>query len=240
MFKKMISLLLVSVLVLCGFSNVSEASRKQKVVYYVPHQDDELLGMGVSIINHVKSGHDVHLVLMTNGTNSNVRKKMHMSPRQFQQARNKEFTMSARMLGVKRSNLHFENLQDGSVTKEQMKNVIMKYENRYPNAKHKAHSYYDKHNDHRSAGQALNELFNEGKINDARFYVNYGRYDTKGITEKLATKSVGQLRMSAGAYNIKSSKGGFYGIGYISAGSEMFKNVVNNPINIYHLPNYTE
>lgn len=43
------------------------------VLYFVPHQDDDVLVMGVSIAQHVAAGHDVKVILCTDGQSSSVR-----------------------------------------------------------------------------------------------------------------------------------------------------------------------
>lgn len=215
----------------------AEAAEPPETIYYIPHQDDELLSMGVSITNHLAIGSEVHLVLYTNGTGSYLRTQMGMSAEAFQTARNKEFIISALSLGVDPNNIHFENYQDGAVTVEQTRKMILKYEAAYPGARHKAYSYHDKHNDHAAGGKALNELYNEGKVKDARFYINYGRYDTPGIVEGSTAGGAEKVKMAAAAYNINNAAAGLYGIGYRSAGEEMFINATTNIINRYHKPN---
>ncbi|MGA8941982.1 MAG: PIG-L family deacetylase [Thermoactinomyces sp.] len=48
-------------------------SDQPTVVYLVPHADDELLSMGVDIVNHLRLRYDVHLVLMSPGGHSRAR-----------------------------------------------------------------------------------------------------------------------------------------------------------------------
>ena len=48
-------------------------SSQPTVVYLVPHADDELLSMGVDIVNHIRLRYDVHLVLMSPGGHSRAR-----------------------------------------------------------------------------------------------------------------------------------------------------------------------
>ncbi|MDQ0857818.1 PIG-L deacetylase family protein [Bacillus sp. V2I10] len=243
--KKTAVLLTVFIFCILGFTenDVKAADLKENkvVIYYVPHQDDELLSMGVGILNDVERGYEVHLVLYTDGLASNVQHTLNLTPEQFGKARDKEFIRSALALRVKPNNLHFLNLQDRKVTKEDMREVIQKFEKKYPGAKHRAYSYYDKHNDHNVAGEALNALYNEGEINeDVKFYINYGRYDTKGIEEPYnERKYKKRLKMGIRAYNINMPKFGFYGIGRKSAG-DLFVNLEKNPKSLYHLPNYKE
>lgn len=212
--------------------------KKPVAVFYIPHQDDELLSFGVAILNHVERGADVKLVLYTDGEGSGLVNKMGITKAEFGAARDKEFRLSTRFLRVKPSNITYLNLPDGTVTKAQMEKIILKYEKMYPGARHKAYSYYDQHNDHKVAGQALNDLYNQGKVSDARFYINYGRYDTPGKPEIRNPKKYSRnIKMAASAYKKNNPKWGSYAIGYRSAGKHLFDNVVNNPQSYYHLPN---
>lgn len=213
-------------------------SKKPVAVFYIPHQDDELLSFGVAILNHVEKGFDVKLVLYTDGEGSGLVGKMPLTKKQFGAARDKEFSLSTNFLRVNQRNITYLNMPDGKVTKGMMKNVIQRYEKMYPGARHKAYSYYDQHNDHKVAGQALNELYNAGKVSDARFYINYGRYNTPGQPEvKNPGKYLHRLRLAASAYNKNKPAWGYYGIGYKSAGKFLFDNVLKRPQSYYHLPN---
>jgi N-acetylmuramoyl-L-alanine amidase len=43
------------------------------IIYFVPHQDDEILSLGIDIRNELSRGRNVQLVLMTDGENSGAR-----------------------------------------------------------------------------------------------------------------------------------------------------------------------
>ena len=91
------------------------------IIYFAPHQDDELLSMGVDICNSLKKGKSVHVVLCTDGSGSSVKRKLNdgkscnkhpgehiydLSEQEFIQARDTEFVASCLALGVKRENIH--------------------------------------------------------------------------------------------------------------------------------------
>lgn len=48
-------------------------SSDRPVLYFVPHQDDEILSLGIDIRNELSRGRKVHIVLMTDGENSEAR-----------------------------------------------------------------------------------------------------------------------------------------------------------------------
>lgn len=81
---------------------------KRPYLFYAPHQDDEVLGMGGAIATAVKNGHPVFVVLISDGRN-----KMQLKIMQDQglpvktledqiAARNREFLACTRALGVNR------------------------------------------------------------------------------------------------------------------------------------------
>ena len=49
------------------------ASKSNRVLYFAPHQDDELLTMGLDICESVKKRMDVHVILCADGSKSGVR-----------------------------------------------------------------------------------------------------------------------------------------------------------------------
>lgn len=200
-------------------SATTNSNANSHVVFYVPHQDDDLLTMGVGIRNHIKGGHNVHVVMLTDGAASGVRTKMGMTKEAFTKARNKEFELAMKALGVNSNNLEYRMFQDGKLTINQVKSVISEYETLYPNAKHKSYSYTDSHVDHKNSGLALKQMVTSGDVTDARFYVRRGTAVPSGkrlTTEryKVADKSV--MIAASAAYKRNRPWTGYYGIGYRS------------------------
>ncbi|MFA4923649.1 MAG: PIG-L family deacetylase [Ignavibacteriaceae bacterium] len=77
-------------------------------IFYSPHQDDETLGMGASIAEHVRAGRAVYVVLLSNGANSGMLTyiQQNYNPNATMQdvinARNNEFIAACIALGVHR------------------------------------------------------------------------------------------------------------------------------------------
>lgn len=155
------------------------------VLYFVPHQDDELLTFGIDIANSVKAGCDVHIILCTDGASSNVRLRLgnrefctqcneqhvfDLTREDFIATRDCEFNGSCDALGVKKENRHTEDVRviDGQLTVEEAKRIIEKYVKllggdctvctMYPNPPEIQHL------DHRRLGLAAKELKDEGII----------------------------------------------------------------------------
>jgi LmbE family N-acetylglucosaminyl deacetylase len=71
---------------------------------FAPHQDDETLGCGGTIIKKRKSGAGVHLVFMCDGTHSHARL---IKPAQLKEIRNREAVAAAQVLGLSAQDVSF-------------------------------------------------------------------------------------------------------------------------------------
>lgn len=177
------------------------------VLFFVPHQDDEVLTLGVGIRSHVEAGHNVHVILCTDGSGSIVRDRLNgltpcglhgmithnpsaegypfVEDVDFIKARDDEFKAACLALGVPSSNIHISRLavQDGTLAVWRAKQIMRYYLNLYPNASVKTHTYNGEGlgqlADHYNLGKALKELVDEGyyAVSDARWYVEHYHKD---------------------------------------------------------------
>ncbi|WP_066175644.1 PIG-L deacetylase family protein [Bacillus marinisedimentorum] len=215
--------------------------------FYVSHQDDELLTMGNAIVDHLHNGFDVHVVLLTDGAASTSIKTVNdklneesynsITVEQFSKARNREFLRSASALGVKRKNIHFENLRDGKTTTDQINKIMRRYSALYPNARHNSFSYHDDHRDHQNSGLSLLNLYNHGFINNVLFYIQNremsqidGQYDYYGHEYDPF------IQQAIHAYSEWNPARYKYAIGRTSVSYD-FELLLNDPRSKYHLPN---
>ncbi len=91
-------------------------SLEKSAIIFSPHQDDETLGCGGTIIRKKQAGADVKIVFMTDGSQSHS----HIIPRQkLAEIRAKEAVAAAKKLGVKPEDILFLGIPDGSLTKNQ-------------------------------------------------------------------------------------------------------------------------
>lgn len=219
-----------------GAKSVKNQNKDNHVVFYIPHQDDEALTFGVAIMNHLKAGYEVHVVLLTDGSASGVRKKMGMTPAEFTKARNKEFALSLKSMGVKDSNVQYMGFKDSQLTVAQVEKVIKSYEKKYAKARHKTFSWTDKDNhDHSNAGIALRNVQKAKITDDARYYVRRGD-NPKGIkltTEKYKTVYNPNMKQVSKAYSVVDEKKGLYGIGRKSV-KKSFESFDKMPLSRYH------
>lgn len=162
-------------------------------LFFTPHQDDELLAMGTDIINHINDGHDVKVILCTDGVSSKVRRLLSkqgsctwhsgihnygINEAEFIALRDEEFKASCRALGVREDNIHIYHSRgvDGSLTIAKAREIFLYYMNMFPNSRVKTYTPCGpsaEHTDHKTLGKAALELYNEGRIwnNDLRFYI---------------------------------------------------------------------
>jgi LmbE family N-acetylglucosaminyl deacetylase len=151
-------------------------------ILVAPHPDDETLGAGVTVAQHVAAGRDVHVLLLTRGTGSGARAQINgqqlsrwwgvahnpaaegyapLTPETFGKARYDELTTAVVCLGGAR--VHEAGLVDGQVTVAEAKTAISALVARVgPDVGVYAPSWVvDDNPDHLAAGQALRELSSE-------------------------------------------------------------------------------
>lgn len=212
------------------------------LIFYSPHQDDETLFAGVSIMNHLADGYDVHVVLVTDGKASGARNKLNgswycnwhnkyhspskenygdgtVSETEFRNARDTEFRASLKELGVKDSNVHIASSRyaDGTLTVAEAKSVIQSYASQYPEARHMSMTYSDVHPDHAACGTALLQLKDAGTIDDVRWIVKIEEQSfTPGVYEDIRSVDKTKLAKAIAHYKTWNPTNKSYGVGYHS------------------------
>jgi LmbE family N-acetylglucosaminyl deacetylase len=97
-------------------TNFSAKDLEKSAIIFSPHQDDETLGCGGTIIRKKQAGAEVKIVFMTDGAGSHS----HIIPRQqLAEIRAKEAVAAAQKLGVEPEDILFLGIPDGSLTKNQ-------------------------------------------------------------------------------------------------------------------------
>lgn len=168
------------------------SSKRKTILYFAPHQDDELLSMGIDICSNIQKGHDVHVILCSDGSKSNVKNVLNngkscpkhqgehvynLSVEEFIQARDKEFMDSCHSLGVKSSNIHIPENRgiDGSLSVETSETIIKHYLSLYGNDSLVCTISPDngksQHRDHKALGMAANNLLTKGNIKEVKFFI---------------------------------------------------------------------
>lgn len=167
LFKILIELLFI-------FLFVSISSHATTNIWYAPHPDDEILGMGGAIRNSVLDGNNNIVVLLTQGKRSNVRKKIKVSKEVFGNARVLESVKALELLGINREDIYVYDYPDGKLTIEDARNVISTFIQNYPDAIHNTVSVFDTHPDHQRLAKALYyEYIRYNKSFEINFYRVY-------------------------------------------------------------------
>ncbi len=231
--------------------------KEQQAIFFSPHQDDELLTMGISILKH--GGCDSHVVLFVDGAQSGVKRILrngrrcawhdnwHLYPltiSSFVSARDSEFRDSCVALGISDSNIHIDSLRptDGIIDVKTAKKVMMEYVGRFPGACVKTLTPYAgvrQHPDHKALGLAAVELYGEGVIKDLElfcepYYVDDFREANPGITlyeHELDTEDEAikkRLQKAIDSYRKWAPAEKRYAIGYHSV-ADYFRSLETNP-----------
>ncbi len=232
------------------------------VLYFAPHQDDELLTYGIDIANSVREGCDVHIILCTDGASSNVRLRLgnrefctqcneqhvyDLTREDFTATRDCEFYGSCGALGVKRENIHMEEVRvvDGQLTVEEGKRIIEKYlkllgedstvGTMYPNPPEIQHL------DHRRLGLAAKELKDEGIIKhlvlmEEPYVAVIAEHSPEDEPEILSASNevAQQIEKAVGEYFLWKPAEKRYAVGFHSVPSEMNQLITEKKL-YYHI-----
>ena len=96
--------------------NYDESNLSKSTIVFAPHQDDETLGCGGTIIRKKQAGANIKIVFMTDGSGSHS----HLIPRERLKAiRAKEALAAAQKLGVEKSEVIFLEFTDGNLSQKQ-------------------------------------------------------------------------------------------------------------------------
>lgn len=181
---------------------------QEPAIFYIPHPDDEAIGMAGSIRKQRQEGHPVYLVLLTNGRNEktfqllngqkycnihNTYHHFHITMEQLMWLRKVEFIASARQLGVDKLFIinNGQGIEDLNVLQGAYKNVfirtvqhtILKFHKMFPLAIHHFTSGPDDIFSHRNSPT-------ETKVNAAHFAcwkaaVSLSKYTFKKIFHRI-------------------------------------------------------
>ena len=88
------------------------------VIVFSPHEDDETLGCGGTIIKKRREGDEIYIIFLTDGRNSHktvLDIEENPTPKEVKMLRTKEAKGAAKILGVKAENVFFLDFEDGTL-----------------------------------------------------------------------------------------------------------------------------
>ena len=236
-----------------------------KNLYFVAHQDDELLNTGVLLSDEAEIyPDDTYVILCTDGGGSGVinvlgdgkdcwlHKGAHLYPltrEEFSRARDREFTESCRLLGVKAENIiiHESRGLDGSLSVEAAESIITDVLSRFSEEKEfriRAVSslFIGRQNpDHRAIALSCERLFEKGLfsemllVTDSCFEGDCRElFPDIQFRKKIASeKGFEKIKAAASCYGIWEPENGRFAIGWHSVKGE-FEWIVKNPVTVFY------
>ena len=168
--------------------------KKDVILYFSPHQDDELLTMGVDICKTcLLPNKEVHIVLCTDGSKSPARQRLNsgefcsihnqvhnynLSEEEFIKARDYEFISSCTALGIPKENIHIyeKRAVDGSLSVEYAKEIVKHFVLMYgKNVEVRTIAPFmfgwHQHKDHYKLGLAAKDLLKKKLFKKIKFFV---------------------------------------------------------------------
>lgn len=143
-----------------------------KVFWYLPHPDDETLGMADSIHQSVLDGNENYLIYFTKGTGSLARffltgpdgQSYQLTKEEFGQARMAETLAALAVLGISPEQVVFLDYEDGGVPQKDAEAIMRALAKLNPGSVHRTVHILDRHPDHQALARALAAVAREEGI----------------------------------------------------------------------------
>lgn len=217
------------------------------VYYLIPHQDDEVLYIGIDINRDVRDGHNVNAILFTDGSRTSaikaINKKLseqglsEITSEDIVKARNKEITLALNHLEVESKKIEFLGYINKGLLKTDVSNVLDKIVKNQNNVVFKTLAvellnHKDGSSDHLAITYATEDA--EKKYNIPASYYIKSEWDSV-ITKKNykaihLNDSEKEIMIKAlNAYTIWNPANGFYAVGQNSVPAS-FQNKISHPV----------
>lgn len=168
-------------------------------LYFAPHQDDELIVLGVDLCRNAREQADsIHVYLCTDGSASCVRGSLcngafdctlHEEPHcynltvdEFIAARDREYRLSCAAMGVPEENIHISPLRkpDQHLSLNDAEQIILDALSQVPAGEtvsvrtlSPCYPHRKQQDDHKNLGLAASKLFREGKFQELVLILEY-------------------------------------------------------------------
>lgn len=210
---------------------------QRKILYVNPHQDDEILTMGLSLLRDVSTNkNNTYLMLLTDGAKTSSIKainkrlekegKSKITPREITISRNKEMIDCFVRIGGDNKNVLINPYKNLELTNENVYNEINKFYEKYKNIELKtmAVDAYDK-----SAGAIDHRACRDGSLNfgrDKKVKVTL-LSEGGGTLMNVNNSEKNKIRYAAEAYEVYNPAQNRYAVGYTSV-PDAFNKFKNN------------
>jgi N-acetylmuramoyl-L-alanine amidase len=193
--------------------------QQSPIIYLVPHADDEILTYGVDILNSIRLGRQVKLILFSPSVSSSafeiingrdaqgkpvydgylhmyhdpIKEKYqngYLTRQAFGEARIKEFQQASLELGVQSSNIIVNHFNNINTT--DVTNMIQKELNMYPHAEFRTMGKEDFHSEHALLGQVLQSFVDRHQIkpSQVRYFISiYTDRFDKTLKQRLGNQA---------------------------------------------------
>lgn len=210
---------------------------QRKILYVNPHQDDEVLTMGLSLLRDATNNRkNTYLMLMTDGSKSYAIKlvngrlksegRREISVTEMVNARNREMIDCFTRMNGDKNNIIINSYKNLELKNEDVYREIEKFYNKYKNIELKtmAVNEYDK-----SKGAIDHKACRDGSLNFARNKnVKITLYsENGGKTMSITDNEKNKIIHAAKAYTVYNPSAGRYAVGYTSV-KHMFSRFENN------------
>lgn len=168
-------------------------------IYFVPHQDDDLIVLGVDIAHQTEiDPKHTHIWLCTDGSASCVHRCLadgsqectlhtephhfHMTSAEFSAARDREYMLSCASMGIPQENIHISPLRrkDQGLTVEAAEAIMLDALSQFPAGEpvslHTLSDFYahrKQQDDHRNLAIAARNLLRAGKVQEVVLTLEY-------------------------------------------------------------------
>ncbi len=222
------------------------------IFYFPPHQDDELINLGVDLCREITNGNTVHVVLCTDGSASGVKRMLcnggtcawhegaheyTLDTAAFVAARDAEFTESCLALGVQPENIVVSPLRapDSTLTADRAEQIMRLALAGYDPAEVELRTIAPmpgtgQNPDHAAVGQAALRLSAEYRVTLFYEFILLPPESLRELpVQRPNEEELARIRNAAASYRRWAPATGRYAVGYHSVFDE-FNDFLRDPL----------
>ncbi len=194
-FKFLLSLVCIIIALVLTVSIVFAANT---VIWYLPHPDDETLGMADSIHQSVLEGNNNYFIFFTKGSSSLAKlalkgddgKICQLTPENFGQARVNETLAALQVLGITPDQVLFFDFPDGNIPQRAVEETIRFFATLYPGSVHCTVNIKDTHKDHQTLARALAKVATDDNLEIYPKYFHVYAYQDPAQLDMMLGKPI--------------------------------------------------